>query len=48
MQRTVEPPVHFTGSPKAGFERIRVPVACASKGGWTIHVPRPGDRSSRS
>lgn len=34
-------------------DRIRVPVSCAARGGWTIHVPRatgqqrqPGEASA--
>jgi hypothetical protein len=29
------------------FDRVRVAVACAPHGGWTIHMPKRAETASR-
>lgn len=41
----------FGPSPRSGgpvsFDRVRVAVACAPHGGWTIHMPRRVETTAR-
>lgn len=43
--QNIDTSVRLTDRP--AFDRVRVPVTCAVRGGWTIHVPRAGDPARR-